>query len=339
MKLFDLIHQTTVAEVIDHEEDSQPNKIKEKLESLENTLVNRVSIPIGTEVEQKAVEVEEQPVTVSIKEDPDMEPEPEKTTVVVTEKENDKNFEIFNMKDLEIAEGLEKAINVKESMLFNMKNKNAVKQADIVEEHVISDVNHEETTSLDKLDFLLKNSNGYNGSVKENINAESKIEEIPKSIEQQLSNVVDLDATFVEIKETRNRIMDITKRADMAEYEASESAKKLQEMSTQFSEAEKALENSQLKSNEMEQRILSILNDEKNKLNQQIQEKETLIIDANKRKEQNDSKIVDYQSRINSTREKENEINERISHQQELLSALGWFDNDVEEEKNTRKIA
>lgn len=357
--ILDLISQSVLEKALGNSEDSMPNKIKEKEESLQNTLNKRFSIPMVA-VEQKEVVTPKQEeynnvYYADVKDEYTAEPtrrtEPE-PNVSIDNNISD-GYAVSSIDVRTLLEGDEKPINVKEHMIVNMRKKdindfseyrglhestieeNSQVESTIeptYEEHVVAEEKKEEVRFEEPADTL------------EKANTQIGQYGIPVNIEKALSSTFDFDNTMVAIHQTREEYKNVSEKANMATKAANESEELLQKVSSEYTEAEKQLREKEKRSMEMEQKIISILNSEKDRINQQMQEKETLINDANKRKEQNNDKIVDFQSRINSTKEKENEIDEKISRQEELLNTLVGFninleDYDLEEEKSTSKVA
>ena len=347
--ILDFISQTVIDEVISNSEDEKPNKIREKEESLQNTLVKRFSIPVVSfdepkKEEQKYEEYYAVPDTKNVYEQ--YENTDKQIVISHEEKTNfagENLYDVISIEANELLDGNEKPINVKEHMITNMKKKDINDFSKFIkneseysfEEHIVSEMQ----PSVDIGEFN-----------EEKINTEPskpKIGEygIPANIEKVLSNTFDFDTTVVAINKTKKQYQNISEKANIATQAAIESEELLQKVSDEYSEAEKHLKEKEQKSIEMEQKIISILNTEKNRLDQQMQEKETLINDANRRKEQNNDKIVDFRTKINSTIEKANEIDEKISRQEELLNTLVGFNINLDEynlddgEKITSRVA
>ena len=97
---------------------------------------------------------------------------------------------------------------------------------------------------------------------------------IPENIERILSSAVDFDTTVVAINQTRERVMNVSEQADLATQAANASDKELEEVSSKYSKAEKELQEKEMRSKEMEQRIMTLLHDERTRLSKALQEKE-----------------------------------------------------------------
>jgi hypothetical protein len=332
----------SVLEVISNSDDIVPNKIREKRESLQNTLNKRFSIPM-TILEEKKYSTDEEEHTndsyTSVSAD--------YTEKQTSRAEHETQHYFDDTKNMEYAvvstdvrtllEGDEKPINVKEHMIINMikkninnfndlynSNNNSIEEKNEVEmpyeEHIVNTQNN-----MDEIVFESANE------VYEEKNSEINKYGMPANIEKALSSTFDFDTTMVAINQTRKEFKNVSEKADMATQAANESEELLQQISSEYSEAEKKLKEKEKRSQEMEQKIIEILNSEKDKINQRMQEKEILINDANRRKEQNNDKIVDFRSKINSTMEKSNEIDEKISRQEELLNTLVNFNINFED--------
>ena len=324
--LANIISQTIIDEVIGNSEDSLPNKIKEKEESLQNTLNNRLTIPMAMQEDDKAKSNDNdyKENAISYNED------------VV---ENQKSFELNYFSDTKLLDGSEKPINVKEHMIINMDKK-------------YSKLFNEYAGSVSSKEDQYENAEAVDNSIEQtefetpdynDLESEASHYGIPADIEQILVNTVDFDTTVVAINQTREKFKNVAEQANKAEHDAEESDKLLEKISNEYNEVEKQLREKELRSKSMEQKILSLLNNEQNRLSQQLHEKENVINNANRRKEENNDKIVDFKAKINSTLEKANEYDEMISKQEELLNTLvGFnmnFDEKIDEDKNVSKVA
>ena len=357
--ILDLISQSVLEKALGNSEDNMPNKIKEKEESLQNTLNNRLNIPIlAVEEKETKMKRQEDYTTVAYPDanndytvEPTSKVEPEINTPLDDAELNGYTVSSIDVRTL--LEGDEKPINVKEHMILNMMKKSVndfteyhglhesvIEEAQKIEsdvqptyeEHIVNE-------SKEKVDFEEPTKD------LEKANTEIGQYGIPVNIEKALSSTFDFDNTMVAIHQTREEYKNVSEKANMAAQAANESEELLQKVSSEYSEAERQLKEKEKKSMEMEKKIISILNSEKDRINQQMQEKESLINDANKRKEQNDDKIVDFRSKIDSAKERVNEIDERISRQEELLNTLVGFNINLEdynlddEEKSASTIA
>ena len=333
--LANIISQTVIDEVIGNSEDSLPNKIKEKEESLQNTLNNRLSIPI-LKIETDETTDEYTDVSAS-----DVEPQVEMEDSSPNYSEDTNNepygneFDLICFSDKNVFEGNEKPINVKEHMIINMMKKYSKlfvteeqKFEQDVEESQVEDT-YEENTNEESVD----------------VESEAIQYGMPANIEKILVNTVDFDTTVVAINQTREKYKNVAEQANRAEHDAEESDKLLQKISDEYSEVEKQLREKELRSKAMEQKIISLLNNEQNRLSKQLQEKESVINNANKRKEENNGKIVDFKTKISSTLEKSNEYDAMLSRQEELLNTLIDFNTNFNEnrvksnEKVTGRVA
>lgn len=330
--LANIISQTVIDEVIGNSEDSMPNKIKEKEESLQNTLNNRLSIPI---LKIETDETTDEYTDVSVSEaEPQVEME-DSSPNYNEEANNENEFDLICFSDKNVFEGNEKPINVKEHMIINMMKK-----------YSKLFVNDESKVEQDVEESQAEDTYEENTS-EESVNVESEAIQygMPANIEQILVNTVDFDTTVVAINQTREKYKNVAEQANRAEHDAEESDKLLQKISDEYSEVEKQLREKELRSKAMEQKILSLLNNEQNRLSQQLQEKESVINNANRRKEENNDKIVDFKTKISSTLEKSNEYDAMLSRQEELLNTLVEFNTNFNEnrvkstEKTTSRVA
>lgn len=356
--ILDYISQSVLEEAIGNSEDSMPNKIKEKEESLRNTKNKRYTIPMisldsdkkqNTDNEDVYSDASYSAATVEYDKVPTSRVE---MHAALDDYETEK-YTIVSTDVRTLLEGNEKPINVKEHMIINMMKKDIndfsdlstvadavyeeVKPAEVEEtydEHIVSEQNKEDEVIFETPEEAIEEAVSEVGKYG-----------MPANIEKALSNTFDFDTTMVAINQTRKEFKSVAEKAVMATQAANESEELLEKISSEYSEAEKQLKEKERRSLEMEQKIIEILNSEKDRISQQMQEKESLINDANRRKEQNNDKIVDFRSKINSTMEKANEIDEKISKQEELLNTLVNFNINLEnysmdtEEKTPQRIA
>jgi len=340
--ILDLISQTLLDTVYSNPEDSLPNKIKEKEDSLENTLKRRFNIPVQFADNQKNSDnSNEEDYEATTSYEPVVAEASIEKNVTVEENENNHAYELMVMNSNILLEGSEKPINVKENMIANMRRKgNELIRNEEVEINSITPEVYEMPEVTSEVEY----------NINKEVEEESKYGQygIPENIEKILSSAVDFDTTVVAINQTREKVMDVSEKANLAAQAANESDKLLEEVSNKYSAAEKELQEKEKRSREMEKRIITLLQDERTRLSRELQEKENLINDANKRKEQNDGKIVDFRSKINSTLERTNKVDEKISRQEELLNTLVGFStnniNDydyksIEEEISNHKVA
>ena len=328
--LANIISQTMIDEVIGNSEDSLPNKIKEKEESLQNTLKNRLTIPMMAQSTKNVTN--ETNYTEYKDEEPIVKTQNDAHIEVVN---NNNGFELNDFTDTQVFEGSEKPINVKEHMIQNISKKFA-KLLESKHEEIKEDFQEAEPIVAEPIQKELIEEPKI---VEESVNqvTEASHYGMPANIEQILVNTVDFDTTVVAINQTREKYKNVAEQANMAAQAAEESAKLLAKVSNEYTEAERSLKEKELKSKEMEQRILALLNSEQNRLSQQMQEKENVIDNANKIKEENNGKIVDFKTKINSTLEKANEYDEMISKQEQLLNRLVEFNMNFESTETVEK--
>lgn len=318
--LANIISQTIIDEVIGNSEDSLPNKIKEKEESLQNTLNNRLSIPI---LKLAAVEDDEYTEQASVQVESNVKKD-DSSVQKNDEVENNSNlFDLTYFSDDKVFEGTEKPINVKEHMIMNMSKKYS-------ELLVTQEQEFESPLENEEIEDDYAESIATSELEQENVESEAVQYGMPANIEQILVNTVDFDTTVVAINQTREKYKNVAEQANRAEQDAEESAKLLEKISNEYTEAEKQLKEKELKSKAMEQKIISLLNNEQSRLTQQLQEKEDVINNAKRRKEENNDKIVDFKTKISSTLEKANEYDAMLSRQEELLSTLVEFNMGFE---------
>lgn len=338
--ILDLISQSVLNEVAGNSEDSMPNKIKEKEESLQNTLNKRYSIPmisLDDETSKENNSMEEYSNVAS-------ESANENANRVEQEIQNyygeyeSRKYTVIDIGVNSLLEGDEKPINVKEHMIINIMKKSI---------NNISDINSEETNAIEENsediayeehiindDFEKKVEFDNTSDIADEMNNVMGQYGIPANIERILSSTFDFDTTMVAINQTRKQFKDVSEEANIAAQEADKSDELLQKVSDEYTEVERQLKEKEQRSKEMEQKIISILTSEKDRLSQQMHEKEAFINNANKRKEQNNDKIVNFRSKINSTMEKANEIDEKISRQEELLNTLVGFNINLDDYQN-----
>ena len=340
--ILDLISQSVLEEVLANAEDDMPNKIREKEESLQNTLQKRYSIPMMSLGNNKTntvaksydgyADYSDKKVTYTA--EPAIKSPSEENSNV----DSTYQWEVSSIDFRNILEGEEKPINVKEHMIVNMKQKDINDFNDYRGLHESTDIGNQKAEPIYEEHVVIEEKDEeiqFAEPVKPFEQAKPEIGKygIPANIEKVLSSTFDFDNTMVAIHQTREEYKNVTEKANIATQAANESEELLQKVSSEYSEAEKQLKEKEKRSQEMEKKIISILNSEKNRINKEMQEKETLINNATRRKEQNDDKIVDFQSKINSAKEKENEIDEKISRQEELLNTLVGFSMDFEDYK------
>lgn len=316
--LANIISQSVLTKVIGNSEDSLPNKIKEKEESLQNTLNNRLTIPMSKTLikEENVIGIDN---TNDDKKNIIDNNQQEKHSEVVNE--SSKEFELFYFTDSNIIEGNEKPINVKEHMIINMNKK----YARLLESRKQFEINNElKVVANEPVELEIKEEPAKINET------EASHYGMPASIEKILVNTVDFDTTVVAINQTREKFKNVSEQANRAEQDAKESDRLLEKISYEYTEAERQLKEKEMKSKEIEQKILSLLNTEQDRLSQQMQEKENVIDKANKRKEENDGKIVDFKTKISSTLEKASEYDEMISKQEQLLNTLVEFNTNFE---------
>lgn len=338
-----LISQISIDELEIYSEDNLPRKIKEKWDSLKNTLDNRYSIPMKASEETKSdstyvVTTDEEPV-VYVSEPAYEEPKIEMP--VKEETKSDTGYNIIQEISSMYLDGDAKPINVKEHMIMNMMKK-AVNTV-VLSDNISS--SYDEVIFEPKVEQTIETQPEIVVPTEESVTKNEKYV-LPANVEKILSSTFDFDTTVVAINQTREKYMNVSEQADIATQAANESDTLLQKVSSEYEEAEKRLREKEKHSLAMEQKIMSILASEQDRLSQQMQEKETVINDANRRKEENNDKIVDFRSKINSTIEKYNEIDERISRQEELLNSLVGFNGTLddypvkaEEEKSPARVA
>ena len=338
--ILDLISQSVLDKVIENSEDSMPNKIKEKEESLQNTLNNRVRIPImqinkvheKSNDEYKHINVDYDGRVSEYKNEAQA-PIPTETTPELDKAEST-GYTISSIDVRTLLEGDEKPINVKEHMIINMMKKDINNFDSYQGLHVNTTEDNQKLTQDYEEHIIVEekeNEVPFEEPTLKDTSTEIGKYGIPVNIEKALSSTFDFDNTMVAIHQTREEFKNVSQQANMATKAANESEELLQKVSSEYSEAEKQLREKEKRSLEMEQKIISILNSEKDRISQQMHEKESLINDANKRKEQNDGKIVDFRSKINSAKEKENEIDEKLSRQEELLNTLVGFNINLDD--------
>ena len=122
--ILDLISQTLLDTVYSNPEDSLPNKIKEKEDSLENTLKRRFNIPVQFADNQKNSDnSNEEDYEATTSYEPVVAEASIEKNVTVEENENNHAYELMVMNSNILLEGSEKPINVKENMIANMRRK------------------------------------------------------------------------------------------------------------------------------------------------------------------------------------------------------------------------
>ena len=244
----------------------------------------------------------------------------------------------FNIRNCNLEDDYNKINNITKkntSLYYNNSEENRVIGKTTSFRNSIAEDNREDNNISNKFIKKKRTSNQYQV---EGIPEERKLVFSDNSSSSEdnknKDKAFDFDTTMVAINETRKQFKDVSEEADLAAQEANESEELLQKVSNEYTEVEKQLKAKEKHSKEMEKKIISILTSEKDRLSQQLHEKETMISRANKIKEQNNDKIVDFRSKINSTIEKSNEIDERISKQEELLNTLVGFNMDLEDYQN-----
>lgn len=355
-------------DVVEQIADQEPSRIKEKETSLERTK-KAVELMVVSKPIEANYEEEKEPVTEvenSVVEENNIEPEIQEST---------KQYDLVDKIERNILEGKEKAINVKELMLNNIKKMNNIEieeekevatdvEEPVVENEVTEDVSKEieedinisepvTEVAVEEPEIEIKEE-----KVVEKPKKKVKEETVEKVMEAARPKVqpirgrksttgTDVDKVFAELNEAKDEVAGIMEKASAAKLEADNTEKTLQEIGAHFDEVEKTFQEAENRQREIEQKLIMALNNQKNLLNQEKKKAENSINEANKRREKTESRIIDFQSRINSTIEQTNSVNEKISHQEEILNALnsfadfGGFNEAVieEAEQSVRKAA
>ena len=119
--LANIISQTLIDEVIGNSEDSLPNKIKEKEESLQNTLNNRLNIPMVMQKQAPLNTINENKVEEN---EPEYEYKNEEVTHEIANEnmlvDNQKEYDLVDFLDKNLLNGNDKPINVKEHMILKI---------------------------------------------------------------------------------------------------------------------------------------------------------------------------------------------------------------------------
>ena len=183
-KLINMISQTIITSIDDIPVDVEPNRIKEKKESLKNTLENRLNIPMSNSLKQK------------------------------TEKEDIKNlYSIVDFNFEQIKEGKVKPINVKEEMLENMREYGIAKKNDEAKTKNIVIPAKVEIASENSIESLINRINKY----KEEIDSKKKkVQEEEKEIEATSKTIYELN---IEYNETETRLREYEDKNTKLEQE------------------------------------------------------------------------------------------------------------------------
>ena len=239
VKLLNMISQTVLLDIDDLPIDVEPNRIKEKKESLNNTLQNRLNIPMIRNKDNAKVDV---------------------TGL----------YNIIACEFDSIDDGNSKPINVKDTMLQNMKNK----AIDLVVLPVTAvDNSKEDSENIDNLIFQL---NDFTEVVNKKV---EQIKKMKSELEESDILVQELSVQYTEVeKKLREAELRNDELEQMIISKLNEQKKLLTDRLNDMNELESEMEEKK-KNNEV------LMTDFKNKINMTVDKTNTLNQGVSKKEE------------------------------------------------------
>ena len=280
LKLIDLISQTKITSIDDFPVDVEPNRIKEKKESLKNTLNNRFNIPMSKDF-------------------------------INNLKENNLSFDVINA-DLEIIQdGNKKPINVKDSMLENIRKASAYEIADTVK---------------------IEPTEAVKTEIKESVNISNNNDD--SSVEQLINQV----NSFRE--KIDNKMQKI--KSEKAEIENLNTM--ISDLSVQYDEVEKELESARMRELELQNKIIEKFNSQISSLDIELKDISKLSDEVSQQKNETNEKIVEFKKKISMTHDEIDKVNDEINKKEQILALLDKKIGLSEQEDNEqvdqfRKVA
>ena len=273
--LLSKISQTIIVDIDDSAIDVEPNRIKEKKESLKNTLINRLNIPISRSFTHSDDAIKNADIKNK-----------EKVSFTLI----DKTLDLVDV-------GKSKPINVKDTMLQNIKVKSFKSEA--------SDIKPQSSVDS-KSDLVLGN--------------DAK---------------VSIDMLMNQIEDFKKVILQRAEKVRNMKAELEESDRIVQELAMQYTEIEKNLREAESKNTDLENQILLRLNSQKELLANKLIDIENLETRMNERKENNDAQIKDFREKINSAIERTNGLNQEAYRRKEILNSLdnGHSENETDKKE------
>lgn len=313
------ITQKEFSETLDNPIDQAGNKIKLRSVSHENLVRHLKNIPYKKEKKQKA------------------------ETKINLPKET-KTWDFVPKQYMDYISIGRKPINVKETMLNNIKKHSEMvetTQEIEIENKPVIEVNQpvEETPEGKESEIVVNNTDDVNVNVNDNDN-DNDIN--TNTIEQ--SNDLNVEKTYEDINNIRQQILSKKEEAENAQKEAEKSDIEVQELEVKYTEVQKQLQEAKNKNQEMKAKLLTALKNQTEILTNQTKKYDILIEEANKRKIENMNMTKEMQPKINITQDETTTINNDTARIEEYLKAL-TSDNIVEfpvtedsKEEKVRKI-
>lgn len=292
------ITQNEISEVLNNPVDQAGNKIKLRSVSHENLVRHLKNIPYKTmpvpKIDSSKINLPKEAVEWSL---------------------TPKQYMAY-------VDGARKPINVKETMIENMRK-------------------HSETVS-EEIEITESFSEVMPTQTQEIVVNEVPTEEIPNVGD---IHTLDVEKTYEEIHNIRQQVLSKKVEADQAQKEADESDKEVQELGVQYTEAQKQFQDAKTKNMEVKKKVLLALSEQSATLANTKQQYQMLIDDANKRKEQNQNKIAEMNPKIKNVEEETMNLNNDTARTEEFLNAI-YSNNIVDfpyvssiEDEKVRRIA
>ena len=309
------ITQKEISEVIDNPVDKAGNKIKLRSISHENLVRHLKNIPYSTE---KAPQIE---------------------TSKVNSQQEAKDWSLTPKQYIESIALGRKPINVKETMLNNIrKHSEMAETIEKTETEIKPEIEVTEVNITPEVE------------VSESIQPEvGEVQEAEVTDDNSVVNTniddseINMEKAYEEINNIRQQISSKKEEAENAQQEAEKSDREVQELEVKYTEVQKQLQEAKIKNQEMKLKLLTALKSQTEILNNQTKRYNDLIEEANKRKEANMNVTREIQPKINSTQDETLNINNDTARIEEYLNALSSNNiidfQDANEEEKVRKIA
>lgn len=225
-------------------------------------------------------------------------------------------FSVLENYDVVLGAGQKKPINVKENMFNNIiKHNGFSKQSDVGS--LSSEVNAE----------------GRSFDVSQQVNSvsddnENSLNNSDNNAFTEIDGVINRDnVAFDDISNARELIINAKAEAEKANADALKSEQELSKLSVEETEVQKKLQDAMSRQREIKKQISLALENQQTILLEAREKYNSVISEANRKKEENQNKIIQFQTRIDNTKKQISEIENDISEQQNVLSALRDFGN------------
>lgn len=293
-----------LVKVLDNDIDNQPNRIREKDESLSNTLRRVKNIPYTVAKEER------KPIVVDN---------------YSSEKKNELESEAVGVNPpdwMESVPGREKPIRITEAMMRNISNKklgyNEVEEVR-KETKIVDSIARDDNYDFEKFDF----------NVEENSNRKPFVEAYGASVEE--SNI---DDEIKDLEKTSRLVLNIHKQAAAVESDINRSNEELKAVGNKLNEADRKYQERQKLTVQYEAKIREALKQQKKLLEQEYSKSSEKIESAERIKEENSAKIVDFQERIREKEDATYALDQQIEKQRKILESLGYSFGDNEKEES-----